>query len=146
MLVDAPVPRRDTRDMSSAVRATGGCLCGGVTYTVTGRLREVTNCYCERCRRFTGHHMAATAAAVADVSIEDPTQLLAWHPVPGAEYGFCRSCGSSLFWRADVSPAQLSICAGSVEPPTGLTTVEAWWASQASDYFTRPDLPERLTE
>ena len=38
------------------------------------------------------------------------------------------------------------ICAGSVEPPTGLSTVEAWWSSQASDYFTRPDLPERFTE
>lgn len=125
---------------------TGGCLCGAVTYTVTGRLRDVTNCYCARCRRFTGHHMAATAAAVTDVRIEDPAAQLTWHPVPGAEYGFCRSCGSSLFWRSDASPAVISICAGSLEPPTGLNTVEAWWTSQASDYFTRPDVPERATE
>jgi hypothetical protein len=132
--------------MSSVLPTTGGCLCGAVTYAVAGRLRDVTNCYCERCRRFTGHHMAATAAPVAEVSIDDPSRQLAWHSVTGAEYGFCRSCGSSLFWRADSSPAQISICAGSVEPPTGLRTVEAWWASQASDYFTRPDLPERPTE
>jgi hypothetical protein len=90
--------------------------------------------------------MAASAAAVTDLGIEDRAGRLAWHPVPGAAYGFCRACGSSLFWRADDDPAQMSICAGTLDAPTGLTTVEAWWTSQASDYFTRPDLPERLTE
>jgi hypothetical protein len=109
-------------------------------------MREVVNCYCDRCRRFTGHHMASTAAAVTDLTIEDPTERLTWHRVAGAAYGFCRSCGSSLFWRADATPTQISICAGSLVPPTGLRTTEAWWASQASDYFTRPDLPERFRE
>ena len=132
--------------MSSAPIAAGGCLCGAVTFSVTGDLREVTNCYCERCRLFTGHYLAATSAAAADVTIEDASQQLSWYDVPGAAYGFCRTCGSSLFWRADSSPAALSICAGALEPPTGLTTVEAWWASQASDYFARPDVPERATE
>jgi hypothetical protein len=132
--------------MPTAHGTTGGCLCGAITFSVAGGLREVTNCYCERCRRFTGHYLAATGADVSDVTIEDPTRQLVWHPVPGAAYGFCRSCGSSLFWRADASPGSLSICAGSVDPPTGLTTVEAWWSSQASDYFTRPDVPERTTE
>ena len=37
----------------------------------------------------------------------------------------------------------LSICAGTLEPPTGLRTVEAWWVSEASDYHQRPALPER---
>ncbi len=132
--------------MTAARALTGSCLCGAVTYSVTGALRDVLNCYCERCRRFTGHHLAATDANVADVGIDDPTGQLTWHPVPGAEYGFCRTCGSSMFWRAESSPTRMSICAGTLEPPTGLHTVEAWWVSQASDYFVRPDLPERLTE
>lgn len=132
--------------MPSAPDRTGGCLCRAVTYSVAGELRAVANCHCERCRRFTGHHMAATAAAVADLRIDDPGRLLSWFTVEGAAYGFCRACGSSLFWRADSSPAVMSICAGTLEPPTGLGTVEAWWTSQASDYFIRPDLPERWTE
>jgi hypothetical protein len=132
--------------MAAGEVRTGGCLCGAVRFSVTGELRDVLNCYCWRCRRFTGHHMAATAAAVDDVGVEDPAQQMTWHPVEGAEYGFCRTCGSSLFWRAAAHPTRLSICAGSLDPPTGLSTVEAWWAAQASDYFRRPDLPERLTE
>jgi hypothetical protein len=137
---------REALAMSTAQMRTGRCLCGGVAFSVTGRLRQVVNCHCERCRRFTGHHLAATAAALEDVRIEDPTQALTWYPVEGAEYGFCRTCGSSLFWRAESSPDRLSICAGCLEPPTGLGTIEAWWVSQASDYFIRPDLPEHLTE
>jgi hypothetical protein len=132
--------------MPAARTTSGRCLCGAVTYTVTGPLRDVTDCHCERCRRFTGHHMAASAAAVADLHIEDGGGRLTWHPVPGAAYGFCGTCGSSLFWRADSDPGRMSVCAGTLDAPTGLTTVEAWWTSQASDYFTRPDLPERLTE
>jgi hypothetical protein len=90
--------------------------------------------------------MAATSAGVADVAIDDPSTQLTWFPVPGAEYGFCRTCGSSLFWRAEAWPDVLSICAGTLTPPTGLRTVQAWWVSQASDYFVRPDLPELDTE
>lgn len=124
----------------------GRCLCGAVQYAVSGPLRPVIDCHCERCRRFTGHYLAATSAAVADVTIDDPAQQLTWFPVPGAEYGFCRTCGSSLFWRAESSPDVLSIGAGTLEPPTGLVTSDAIWVSHASDYFTRPDLPEHDTE
>src|SRR4051812_6876713 len=81
-LVDAARCMAETRDMSSASAETGGCLCGAVTFSVSGPLRDVINCYCENCRHFTGHHMAATSTDVADVSIEDATQQLTWHPVP----------------------------------------------------------------
>jgi hypothetical protein len=132
--------------VSNATVNEGRCLCGAIRYAVSGPLRPVVDCHCERCRRFTGHYLAATSALVTDVAIEDPEGRLTWFPVPGAAYGFCRACGSSLFWRADSSPSAISIAAGTLEPPTGLRTAEAWWVSQASDYFTRPDLPERETE
>lgn len=90
--------------------------------------------------------MAATSAAAGDVDIADPDGQLRWFGVPGAEYGFCGACGASLFWRAESSPADLSICAGTLEPPTGLVTTDALWVSQASDYFTRPELQEHQTE
>ena len=115
--------------------------------SVHGVLRDVVNCHCHRCRRWTGHHLAATAARAEDVVIEDPRGTLTWFaPVPEAEYGFCAECGSSLLWRAPASPARLSICAGVLDPPTGLRTVEAWWTSEASDYHVRPELPEHDTE
>jgi len=128
-------------------RATGRCLCGGISISVTGPLRDVVDCHCHRCRRFTGHHMAATSAASADLDVDDPEQLLTWFfPVQEAGYGFCARCGSSLLWQGGDHPERRSICAGVLDPPTGLRTVAAWWVSEASDYVDRPDLPEHVTE
>jgi hypothetical protein len=125
---------------------TGRCLCGGVSFTVTGPLRDVINCHCHRCRRWTGHHMAATSAAVTDLQLDDADLLTWFRPDEHAAYGYCRACGSSLFWQASAEPERWSICAGTLDPPTGLTTVEAWWVRDASDYHLRPDLPEHATE
>ena len=128
-------------------RAAGRCLCGGVTFRVTGPLRDVLNCHCHRCRRFTGHHMAATSTAVEDLEVADTDGLVTWYrPVDEAGYAFCRRCGSSLFWQAAGTPDRISVCAGTLEPPTGLRTVEAEWVSEASDYHERPRVPERATE
>jgi hypothetical protein len=128
-------------------RAKGRCLCGAVTYDVQGPLRDVVDCHCHRCRRFTGHFMAATSARVEDVEITDVEGQLTWfQPVDEAGYAFCGRCGSSLFWAGSSTPEWLSICAGTLEPPTGLRTVEAWWVSEASDYFDRAARPERQTE
>ena len=30
--------------------ATGRCLCGGVRYKITGKLRDVVECHCAMCR------------------------------------------------------------------------------------------------
>ena len=80
--------------------------------------------------------MAATQAAASDVTVTGAT--LTWFaPEPSVEYGFCRVCGSSLFWRIVGGP-NLSICAGTLEEPTGLRTEKAWWVAEAADYHDRP--------
>lgn len=117
-----------------------------MTFTLAGPVRDVLNCHCHRCRRFTGHHLAATQVRADDLRLTDPDGVLTWFDVPGAAYGFCSRCGSSLFWRGESSPDRISVCTGTLDPPTGLRTVEAWWVLEASDYHVRPDLPERATE
>jgi hypothetical protein len=125
----------------------GRCLCGAIKIRLHGPLRDVFNCHCERCRRFTGHHMAATAANVSDMEVEDAGGCLRWFwPVPEAGYAFCSVCGSSLFWKSSRTQDRMSICAGVLDPPTGLKTVQAWWTSEASDYHERPGVTEFTTE
>jgi hypothetical protein len=79
--------------------------------------------------------MAATNALAKDVVFDSDTSLR-WYapaPEPTVEYGFCATCGSSLFWRV-IGSDRISICAGPLNPPTGLRTVSAWWLSESSDY------------
>jgi len=90
--------------------------------------------------------MASTATNTSDLIVTDPGSHLRWfYPVPDAGYAFCRQCGSSLFWQSE-NKDRISICAGTLDPPTGLKTVETWWVQEASDYHARPDLPEFETE
>ncbi len=116
----------------------GRCACGGVSYRVTGELRGVRNCHCERCRRITGHFMAASACATDDLRL-DAAETLRWY-TPDEEatvsYAFCGRCGSTLFWRSSQRPEVTSIAAGTLDPPTGLRTVDALFVADASDYHT----------
>ena len=112
----------------------GRCLCGAVTFKVKGELRQVLVCHCSQCRRSSGHQWAATAAPVEAIEI-DCEETLSWYRSSSrAKRGFCRRCGSSLFWREDGSPS-LSIAAGSLDVPTGLNTQEHIYFDDASDYY-----------
>ncbi|MFN0153575.1 MAG: GFA family protein [Gaiella sp.] len=123
-------------------RATGGCLCGAVRYEVRGPLRDVMLCHCRECRRWSGH--AGTFAATRlehFVLVEE--RGLRWFDSPqsdcGAERGFCTECGSALFWRPRTGIPRVSISAGSLDEPTGLTTAGHWYTRQAGDWYALPD-------
>lgn len=124
------------------IESTGGCRCGGVRWRTAAELRDVWYCHCEDCRRITGHHMAATSAA-ADALNFDSDSTLSWYSAqPGVHYGFCSACGATIFWRADDKPSVISICAGSIDPPTGLRVGGVLFADEINDYVTdRPDVP-----
>ncbi len=78
--------------------------------------------------------MAATAANINDVIFEADETLRWYDSTDTVQYGFCDICGSTLFWRAADKPDHLSITAGSLDTPTGLTTTLALFGADASDY------------
>jgi hypothetical protein len=116
----------------------GGCLCGAVRYRVAGPLRPVIACHCSQCRRATGHYMAATAAAHAHISIEGADNLTWFDSSPTARRGFCRLCGSNLFWEGKDLP-YISITAGSLDSPTGLKLDRHIYVADKGDYYEIAD-------
>ena len=120
---------------------TGGCLCGAVRYRVDGPLDPVVACHCTQCRRWTGHHAAATSARREDVAV---TGTVAWYEsTPGViRRGFCPVCGSSLFWDR-LSSARLDIWSGTIDGPTGLRLVGHIYVADKGDYYAIADgLPQ----
>ncbi|HEX3455059.1 MAG TPA: GFA family protein [Gaiellaceae bacterium] len=119
----------------------GRCLCGAVRFRVEAPLRDVLVCHCVECRRWHGHVSAMTSVRRDQLSFVDDRGL-AWIDSPDsdahARRGFCRDCGSSLFWEPAEGNA-IAIAAGTLEPPTGLATAGHWYLSQASDYYELPD-------
>jgi hypothetical protein len=122
---------------------TGGCLCGAVRYVVRGPLRDVVNCHCGQCQRFHGHYGAYSAAALTDLVIEDETNLRWFQSSQQARRGFCAVCGSSLFWQR-LGTDSMSIAAGSLNAPTGLTTIRHIFVADAGDYYRLDDDLEKL--
>lgn len=122
---------------------TGACLCRSVRWSTDSPLRDILECHCERCRRLTGNHMAATATPTDELAISGDE--LRWYSPsddPNVAYGFCATCGSTLFFRAgivDGSNDTTSICAGSIDGPSGLRTVEIWFADDAADHVRLDD-------
>ncbi len=47
----------------------GQCLCGNVTFEVTGDPQHVSVCHCVQCRKQSGHTWASAAVPVADLEI-----------------------------------------------------------------------------
>ena len=118
---------------------TGGCLCGGVTYRVTGALRPVVACHCTQCRKSSGHYGAATQVKRAELTITETT--LRWfRSSDQAERGFCSVCGSNLFWRRPETQL-ISIWAGTIDGPTGLTMDRQIHVASKGDYYDLPDVP-----
>lgn len=113
----------------------GSCLCGAISYTVSGPLRPVIACHCAQCRKTSGHHVAATSAAREDVAIEGAVTWYASSPT--ARRGFCGTCGSQLFW--DGPGQNLSIFAGSFDGATGLTLAGHIFCADKGDYYQIAD-------
>ena len=117
----------------------GSCLCGAVTYTVSGPLRPVVACHCTQCRKASGHHFAATSARRDLVAIEGDVSW--FQSSETARRGFCATCGSNLFW--DGPGENLSILAGSLDGPTGLTLIGHIFCADKGDYYElADDLPK----
>jgi hypothetical protein len=100
-------------------KQSGGCLCGAVRFVTTGPLREVVFCHCSQCRKQSGLYFAATSvpAEALELAGEDS---ITWFSASGfAKRGFCRVCGSALFWRPN-DQQRYAILAGAFDDPSCL--------------------------
>jgi hypothetical protein len=123
--------------------SSGGCLCGGVRYTVTGPLRDIITCHCSQCRRTSGHFVAATSAPTDQIRLIRAETLVWYSSSEEAQRGFCNRCGGNLFWRSARDGTWTSITAGTLDSPTHLRISHHIFVADKSDYYTLADgLPQ----
>ena len=120
----------------------GSCLCGAVRFEVRGPLRDSIACHCSQCRKTSGHYWSATRAATADLHLLEDRGLAWYGSSAAARRGFCRECGSSLFWQP-TGGSTTSIGTGTLDGPTGLRTRSHIFVADKSDYFDiEPGVPQ----
>lgn len=116
----------------------GHCLCGAVRFRTSGKLREVIACHCSQCRRQTGHFYAATNVQDDGLAVEGAESVTWYRASEMASCGFCRTCGSALFWKGDGSN-YTSIMAGAFDQPTGLKIGVHIFCADKGDYYEIAD-------
>lgn len=120
----------------------GGCLCGAVRFEVVGDLGEVTACHCTMCRKQTGHFWASSDVRKDALTVTEGRGLKWFRSSPGIRRGFCRECGSTLFFDRDES-LSISVSGGVLEGTTGLGTRAHIFCADKGDYYEIGDgLPQ----
>lgn len=122
----------------------GKCGCGSVVFTVKGPVSNVTWCHCSKCQRFHGGPGAYASAPRGALSFQRRDGLAWWDASPTTQRGFCRQCGSSLFF-SDSNEATVSICPGALASPTGLKSQSHLFIGSKPDWYQVKDgLPQHL--
>ena len=124
---------------------TGSCLCGGVKYQISGEMRPIVACHCSQCRKTSGNFVAATRVAKVDLTFDSMTTLKWFKSSDEAERGFCGTCGSNLFWQRQIGE-NISITAGTIDPPTGLHIAQHIFVGDKSDFYDLFDDVEKLDQ
>lgn len=96
----------------------GRCLCGDVRFEIAAISEPPVACHCRECQRQGGGVWVAVTARRHDVEIAG--HRLAWvSATPRAWRGFCRDCGSYLFWQ-ETDSETIDIAFGCIDNANGL--------------------------
>lgn len=118
-------------------------MCGAVRYECRAPLRPVVNCHCRMCRRTHGHVAAYAALARNGLAITGNRSLKWYASSAHVRRGFCSHCGASLFW-APADEAYVAVSAGTLDPPSGLSTIGHVFTADGGDYYDICDGLERF--
>ena len=76
------------------------CLCSAVEFDVDKSCVEVSSCHCNMCRNWSGAPMMSIHAQ-GDINFFGEENIGIYQSSDWAERGFCKICGTSLFYRID---------------------------------------------
>ena len=114
---------------------TGSCLCGAVSFEIHGPLDDVIAYHCSQCRKHTGNYWSSTHCADKDLKFTRQHGLKWYQSSDFAKRGFCKECGSSLFWKKLGDETTTSICVGSIDGKSGLKLGGHIFTADAGDYY-----------
>lgn len=122
-------------------RLSCSCLCGAVAFSLPGPAGPVIACHCRQCRKLSGHYSASFDADETQIRWDRRDGLAEFATPGGGRRGFCRDCGSSLWFRA--ADGAFSVEAGAVDGPTGGRLAEHIFTAFKGSYYILDDgLPQ----
>ncbi len=84
--------------MSKTQVGKGSCLCSSVHFTASAMNRKFGACHCEMCRKWAGGPLLNVFCG-SEVKFKGEEFVAVYESSQWAERGFCKKCGSGLFYR-----------------------------------------------
>jgi hypothetical protein len=131
-----------------AVKARGACLCGTVRFEAKLDRDRGDACHCSQCRRWSGNYWASVNVDLKSLKFLKGASDLSWFRSSDlVRRGFCRTCGSALFWHADRHKDyghRIALALGALDAPTGVRISEHIFVADKGDYYDIKDgLPQK---
>lgn len=118
--------------------ATGSCLCGAVGYRIASTPEHSGACHCGMCRKWSGGLFMAVEAAPSDIVFHGVDNIGLYTSSGWAERGFCKVCGSSLFYRLTAPGPHQGMCYvgyGTLDDPSGITVTQEVFIDEKPDGY-----------
>jgi len=121
---------------------TGSCLCGAVTFEVSGELKPPDACHCSQCRKVSGHYWASTDIPRAALKVNSEHNVAWFRSSEKVQRGFCSTCGSTLVWDP-IQKDWIAVSMGAFDAPTDSRLEKHIYVADKGDYYEIKDgLPQ----
>jgi len=107
--------------MSSMQVHHGRCLCGAITYSVSGTPKIVAHCHCEDCQRLSGTgHLPGAMYSVEQFKLSGEVGEYKLKSENDTEVTrvFCQNCGSPILGKNSGMPGFVTITLGTLDDST----------------------------
>ncbi|MBK8456423.1 MAG: GFA family protein [Phyllobacteriaceae bacterium] len=128
--------------MPQGVEITGRCMCGAVRITGTAREAKVAACHCDMCRRWSsGPYFEVNCE---NVTFKGQDNITTIRSSEWAERGFCKRCGSNLFYHL-IESNEFQISDGLIDDQSGSRLNLQVFIDKKPPYYTLADQTKTMT-
>ncbi len=121
----------------------GQCLCGAVQINALQSSNMVGACHCGMCRRW-GGGPALELDCGTNVMLTGEDHIAIYDSSEWAEHGFCKTCGTNLFYRLKEN-GQYMIASAIFDNQDGLTFTTQVYIDDKPSYYSFAEQTENLT-
>jgi len=118
----------------SVTTGTGSCLCGTVRFTANTMETHIGACHCNMCRKWASGPLMAVDCGT-DVQFDGGDSIGVYNSSEWAERGFCKQCGSNLFYRMKHS-GQHMMAAGLFDDSPDFTLSHQVFIDKKPDFYS----------
>lgn len=120
------------------IKDSGACQCGKITFELWDFNPEYSVCHCTDCRKWTGSFYACIAAKTDHYKISGAEHITWYQKAPKSQQGFCKHCGSAIFWRESPDATELDFAIGMLNNPNQLRPKRHIFCQSKANFYDIP--------